>query len=146
MEDLERGPLPISAVAPAAVNASVSDGSDDDDFPADLGRGFPRRFDGYFRKGEFSNGYPGNLRKEEREGEDDKDLMGELAVEIRDFAERFVRVEKKKMEMMRETERMKLEMEDKRMEMILVSQQKTVDMISKVFGLSQKKMKMTQDL
>jgi len=73
-------------------------------------------------------------------------VAGELAPQMREFAERFVRIEEKKMEVMRENGRFRMEVENKRMQMILVSQQKTVDMISKVFASAQNRMKMTQDL
>ncbi|KAE9460780.1 hypothetical protein C3L33_07305, partial [Rhododendron williamsianum] len=71
--------------------------------------------------------------------------VGELAAEIKVFAERFIRMEHKKMEMMRETERYRMEMENKRMEMILESQRKIVDTIGRAFGSHNKKFKMAQD-
>ncbi|GLT28184.1 hypothetical protein SLA2020_031350 [Shorea laevis] len=58
----------------------------------------------------------------------------ELAVEIRRFAERFAGIERMRMEIMRETERYRMEMENKRIEMILDSQRKIVDMIARSFG------------
>ncbi|KAM7496218.1 hypothetical protein LguiA_020632 [Lonicera macranthoides] len=88
--------------------------------------------------------------EEEKENEDedeDEEEGGELAEglanEIRAFAERFVRMENKKIEMMRDTERFRMEMENKRMEMIIESQRKLVDTIHRAFS-SHKKMKMAQ--
>ncbi|XP_028126128.1 probable serine/threonine-protein kinase samkC [Camellia sinensis] len=96
--------------------------------------------------------------EEEEEGEDEEDeedvvVVGgggretvvELAAEIKAFAERLVKMESKKMEMMRETERYRMEMENKRIEMILDSQRKIVDTIGRAFGSHNKKLKMAQD-
>lgn len=59
-----------------------------------------------------------------------------LAREIRAFSERIVGVESMKMEMMKVTEKWRIEMESKRLEMILRSQHKIVDSIAKAFGSS----------
>ncbi|KAJ9176579.1 hypothetical protein P3X46_011878 [Hevea brasiliensis] len=67
-----------------------------------------------------------------------------LAGEIRAFAERIVGMERKKIEMMKETEKWRMEMENKRMEMILDSQRKIVSMISAAFG-SQGDLEMEQE-
>uniref|UniRef100_A0A7C9EW22 Uncharacterized protein n=1 Tax=Opuntia streptacantha TaxID=393608 RepID=A0A7C9EW22_OPUST len=118
---------------------------------------------GHRRLSDFEDGNLGRKRKFYEEEEDDEEaereveersnggddvnlVAGELAAQMREFAERFVRIERKKMEVMRENERFRMEVENKRMQMILVSQQKTVDMISKVFAFAQNRMKMTQDL
>lgn len=82
--------------------------------------------------------------EEEEEGGEWSDMAAELAVEIRAFSERFVKMENKKIEMMRDTERYRMEMENKRMEVILESQQKLVHTIHKAFSSSRKKMKMAQ--
>ncbi|XVE72754.1 hypothetical protein DITRI_Ditri11bG0064000 [Diplodiscus trichospermus] len=92
------------------------------------------RFSGFLRGGRR------RVRPEE-EGHNDVAFVAveeeqkgvELAVEIRRFAERFMRVEKKRMEMMQETERFRMEMENRRIEMILDSQRKIVDVISASF-------------
>ncbi|KAI3461862.1 hypothetical protein Pfo_018525 [Paulownia fortunei] len=68
----------------------------------------------------------------------------ELAAEIRGFAERFMRMENKKIEMMRETETYWMEMEKKRMEMILEAQRKIINSIGSAFG-AHKKVKMAQE-
>ncbi|GAB2282066.1 hypothetical protein Dimus_016623 [Dionaea muscipula] len=65
-------------------------------------------------------------------------LVEGFAKQMREFADSFLRMERKKMEMMRENERYRMEMENKRMEMIIVAQQKTVDLISRAFGSSKK--------
>lgn len=89
--------------------------------------------------------------EEEDEDEEEEELVAvgggveELAAEIKVFAERFIRMEHKKMEMMRETERYRMEMENKRMEMILESQRKIMDTIGRAFGSHNKKFKMAQD-
>ncbi|KAK3013417.1 hypothetical protein RJ639_010229 [Escallonia herrerae] len=81
--------------------------------------------------------------EEEEEEEEGGGVGMGLAREIKAFAESFVRVEKKKIEMMRDTERFRAEMENKRMEMILESHRKIVDTIHRAFG-SHKKTKVAQ--
>ncbi|XP_016577508.2 uncharacterized protein LOC107875339 isoform X2 [Capsicum annuum] len=81
---------------------------------------------------------------DEEEDEEDGDGSGggsELAAEIRGFAERFMRMESKKIEMMKETERYRMEMEKRRMEMILETQRSLIDTINSVVGGSHKKVK-----
>ncbi|KAJ4847590.1 hypothetical protein Tsubulata_013909 [Turnera subulata] len=68
--------------------------------------------------------------KEEAEKVKEEEEGRGLAREIRAFSERILRMERRKMEMVRETERWKLEMENKRMGMILDSQRKIVEMIA----------------
>ncbi|XWS36568.1 hypothetical protein CRYUN_Cryun20dG0095900 [Craigia yunnanensis] len=100
----------------------------------------------------FLSGGRKRVRTEE-EGDEDVAVLGvdeekkgvELAVEIRRFAERFMRMEKKRMEMMQETERFRMEMENRRIEMILDSQRKTVDLISAIFR-SNKRVKVEEEL
>ncbi|KAJ9697261.1 hypothetical protein PVL29_009172 [Vitis rotundifolia] len=72
-------------------------------------------------------------------------VVWELAGEMRAFAERFVRMETMKMEMMKETERRRMEMESRRMEMIVESQRKIVETIERALG-SNKKLKMSQEI
>ncbi|KAL6968033.1 hypothetical protein U1Q18_033837 [Sarracenia purpurea var. burkii] len=76
----------------------------------------------------------------EEEVERGRGMASQLAAEIKAFAERLVRMENKKMEMVRETQKHRMEMENKRMEMILESQRKIVDAIDRAFG-SHKKLK-----
>ena len=74
-----------------------------------------------------------------------KDVVWELAGEMRAFAESFLRMENMKMEMMKETERHRMEMENRRMEMIVESQRKIVETIGRALG-SNKKLKMSQEI
>ncbi|KAK2426535.1 trihelix transcription factor ASIL2 [Trifolium repens] len=146
MDDLERGPLPISA-RPVLHNFPISDDDDDDS-------------DGERRKkhsvrsrsmNNILNQKPVLTRQrveieiedgdEEDDDDDDEDEEGVMMVkgltaELRGFAERIVGLENRKMEMMKETERFRLEMENKRLRMILESQWKIVDSIGKAFGSS----------
>ncbi|OIT32164.1 PREDICTED: uncharacterized protein LOC109207705 [Nicotiana attenuata] len=82
----------------------------------------------------------------EEEDEENEGSVGgsELAAEIRGFAERFMRMENKKIEMMKETERYRMEMEKRRMEMILENQRNLIDTINRVVG-SHKKVKVAQE-
>ncbi|XP_071937516.1 uncharacterized protein [Coffea arabica] len=102
------------------------------------------------RKGYFQNDESDEEDEEERDEEEgleeDKEVVvgRELASEIRGFAERFMRMENKKIEMMRETERYRMEMEKKRMDMILEAQRKVVDTIGRAFG-ADKKVKMAHE-
>ncbi|KAG4171485.1 hypothetical protein ERO13_A12G212500v2 [Gossypium hirsutum] len=68
------------------------------------------------------------------------DPVDEMVSSIKLLAEGFVRMEKMKMEMLKEIEKMRMEMEMKHNEMILESQQKIVDAFSSAL-LSEKKKK-----
>ncbi|KAK7382678.1 hypothetical protein VNO80_01650 [Phaseolus coccineus] len=155
MEDLERGPLPISALAPFQ-NDTDSDPDEDGNYQND------NDGDASFLKSKSINcilserpvrmrsGERGFLRErvEEERGEDDdgdRDDVLALPAEIRAFAERFIGMESLKMEMMKETERCRLEMEKKRIQMILDSQRRIVDSIGRAFG-SNKRIKITQQI
>ncbi|KAK4720192.1 hypothetical protein R3W88_018530 [Solanum pinnatisectum] len=105
------------------------------------------------RKGYFENVGINNddddVEEEVDEEEDNEDGEGsvggsELAAEIRGFAERFMRMESKKIEMMKETERFRMEMEKRRMEMILETQRNLIDTINSVVG-SHKKVKVAHE-
>ncbi|KAE8730596.1 Sec14p-like phosphatidylinositol transfer family protein [Hibiscus syriacus] len=78
-------------------------------------------------------------------GMEEEDKRVGLAVEIKRFAERFERMERKNMEIILETERFRMEMENQRIEMVLHSQKKIVDVISATFGLN-KRVKVEEDL
>lgn len=80
----------------------------------------------------------------DEEEEEEEDPMSELASVVRSFGEGLVRVEKMKMEMMREAEKNRMEMEMKRTEMIMKSQQRIADAIADAFG-SRKKPKNSQE-
>ncbi|XP_042499731.1 protein FIP2-like [Macadamia integrifolia] len=62
------------------------------------------------------------MDEEEGEEEEGVDPISELASVVRAFGEGFVRIENMKMEMMKETEKYRVEMESKRTEMIIKSQ------------------------
>ncbi|KAL1557476.1 trihelix transcription factor ASIL2-like [Salvia divinorum] len=68
----------------------------------------------------------------------------ELAAEIRGFTERFMGMETKKIEMMQEMQRYRMEMEKKRMEMIAEAQRRMVDTIGRAFGAN-KRAKLDQE-
>lgn len=106
---------------------------------------------GYFQNDESDEEEEEEDEKDEEEGleeeeEEEKEVVvgRELASEVRGFAERFMRMENKKIEMMRETERYRMEMEKKRMDMILQAQRKVVDTIGRAFA-ADKKVKMAQE-
>ena len=81
----------------------------------------------------------------DRDDDDDDDDVLALPAEIRAFAERIIGMESLKMEMMKETERCRLEMEKKRIQMILDSQRRIVDSIGRAFG-SNKRIKITEQI
>ncbi|KAK9162752.1 hypothetical protein Syun_003654 [Stephania yunnanensis] len=84
--------------------------------------------------------------EEEEEGSGGREeVLSELAAVVRTFGEGFVRMENLKMEMMKETERYRMEMETKRTEMIMESQSRIVEMIAKALGSQQRKQKKTQE-
>jgi len=119
MDDLERGPLPIS-VRPLSV---------DDDSDGEMVKKHSAA-----RSRSILNQKPTVTLDEEDEEEG---VMAKgLTAELRSFAERIVGLENMKMEMMKETERFRLEMENKRIRMILESQWRIVESIGKAFGSS----------
>ncbi|KAI3411685.1 GTD-binding domain-containing protein [Psidium guajava] len=88
----------------------------------------------------------GAKRKREAEEEEEEEEEGgerwngrrrravwEIAGEIRGFAEKYVGMENVKMEMVRESERWRMELERKRMDLIAESQSKLLDAIAKAF-------------
>ncbi|XP_010685013.2 trihelix transcription factor ENAP1 [Beta vulgaris subsp. vulgaris] len=127
--------------------------------------GFSKTENGYVGLNKRKSYWGGNqedklgfqMEEDEEEGGDDEveeerenkgSLMGELGAQMRVFSESFVKMERKKMELMRETERFRMEMENKRIHMIHLFQHKTVELISKAFSddSSFKKMKINPDL
>ncbi|XP_076916392.1 uncharacterized protein LOC143576086 [Bidens hawaiensis] len=76
-------------------------------------------------------------------GGGEEGVAAQLAVEIKGFAEKFVKMENKKIEMIRDVERYRLEMENKRMQMILESQQMLVETVYKAFSSSLKTNKLS---
>ncbi|XP_024164417.1 uncharacterized protein LOC112171466 [Rosa chinensis] len=119
MERLEQGPMPISARRP--FSSGAKEGHFRDSTAAKRPRESAADDDGYY--GDVVDGQRGT------------EMVVELATEIRGFAKRLIGVENMRMEIMRETERCRLEMENKRIDMILQSQRKIVDSIDRAFGL-----------
>ncbi len=75
--------------------------------------------------------------EEEEEEEEEKGrgaAVSELAAEIRAFAENFIGMENRKMKMMKDTEKFRMEMENKRMDLILQSQKRILDSIQRTFA------------
>ncbi|CAK8539737.1 unnamed protein product [Lathyrus sativus] len=123
MDDLERGPLPISVRVLPHENNNYSDGE----------RGNNQNQSARSRSiHNILHQKPDDDEEEEEEGA----MATELTAELRNFAERIVGLENMKMEMMKETERFRLEMENKRIRMILESQWRIIDSIGRVFRSS----------
>lgn len=123
MDDLERGPLPIS------------DDSDGERVRKHSAARSVRSRSIHT----ILNQKPTVTRQQQPDDEEEKDegvMAKGLTAELRNFAERIVGLENMKMEMMKETERFRLEMENKRIRMILESQWRIVDSIGKAFGSS----------
>ncbi|XP_028806299.1 uncharacterized protein LOC114761141 [Neltuma alba] len=185
MDQLEKGPMPISARPLVALmpfdygdNEEENDvdvGDDDDkDNEIDERRQYGQsRSSNYFLSQRPESKYRGvpefsreqvakrrwriSEEKEEEQVEENVEelndgrmvegtgLVSGVAAEMKAFAERFIGMENLKMEMMKETERCRLEMENKRIEMIVKSQQRIVDSIGKAFGFP-KKMKISPEI
>ncbi|CAN4101315.1 unnamed protein product [Withania somnifera] len=164
MDRMERGPLPIAAHPVAMVqcqnpNQRYYDDSDSDDLDVnymDLRKNKSRSINHIVRDemdrrmGVYvtDNNRNGNSMNEKRKGyfgnvgisdEVEEEGGSELAGEIRGFAERFMRMESKKIEMMKETQRYRMEMEKRRMEMILETQRNLIDTIHSVVGSHKKR-------
>ncbi|KAJ0984539.1 hypothetical protein J5N97_002895 [Dioscorea zingiberensis] len=171
MDRLERGPLPLSSrpPLPARPGVPLSSPDDDSDDPSDgesdrggsntrsisgIMRGFPPRVPrnpNLGKRRDFDDD-----EDEDEESEDVEDSEGEvkigamagLAAVVRRFAEGFERLEKRRMEMMREVERDRMEMEARREEMVLESQRCLVESIAAAFaaaGPPAKKAKKSED-
>ncbi|GFQ02711.1 trihelix transcription factor asil2 [Phtheirospermum japonicum] len=103
-----------------------------------------RRSDGKssFRAAKTMNGKRKMYYDGDDSDEDEDDLVEEdntgLDEEMEEGSERFMRMENKKIEMMRETERYWMEMEKKRMDMILENHRKIISSIGSAFGARKK--------
>lgn len=158
MDRLERGPLPLSSRPPILARPSLpfsspdDDSSDPSDGESDRGGGSNTRSISGIMRG-FPPRVPRNpnLGKrmdfdDEEEEDDDSDdgedsgregkigAMTGLAAVVKRFAEGFERLEKRRMEMMREVERDRMEMEARREEMVLESQRCLVESIAAAFA------------
>ncbi|KAL5982244.1 hypothetical protein ACLOJK_016315 [Asimina triloba] len=102
-------------------------------------RSFPR----FSRNPRFRkrSSFAGADGEEEEEG---AGPLSELAAAVRAFGEGFVKMENMKMEIMRETEKNRMEMERKRTEMILESQRRIAESIAEMFS-AQKKAKKSSE-
>ncbi|KAK1351809.1 Trihelix transcription factor ASIL2 [Heracleum sosnowskyi] len=157
MDSMETGPFPITMMA-RRFHGNENE-SDDSDLDCNLNKS---RSINHIVKGSDCSNVERNVRdfgvlrkpkrkdfneEEDDDGEEEEEGQGtrvvtELAVQIRMFAENFVKVEQKKVQMMRETAKYQMEMENKRMKMIVEAQRKIVDTIHEAFNTSHKKMKM----
>lgn len=143
MESLERGPpLPISAPPPLALlPSSVKREIEENELEEDEDEDDEYEDDDFTRSGSGSINYilqrhtaPMKRIREEEEELEGREVDFGLAMEIRRISKRLIGVEKRKMEMMRETERCWLEMENRRIQMISNSNRKMVDAIARAFG------------
>lgn len=159
MDSLDRGPLPISALPYGQHHDEDDDVDVEDDDDDENGYGRSRSINYILRRPTIVNrfaiggdskpihSYIGSKRRreevvleqEEEEEEEvveveERGLVRGLAAEIRAFSERFIGMENMKMEMMKETERCRMEMENKRIELILEKEQRIVDSIHRAFG------------
>ncbi|XP_058777972.1 trihelix transcription factor ENAP2 [Vicia villosa] len=128
MDDLERGPLPISARAIPHEYNNYSNGERGKNHQNQSGRS--RSIHNILHQ------KPSVVDDDDDEEEEEGAMATELTAELRSFAESIIGLENMKMEMMKETERFRLEMENKRMRMILESQWRIIDSIGRVFGSS----------
>ncbi|WOK94015.1 hypothetical protein Cni_G02717 [Canna indica] len=175
MDRMERGPLPISVRPPPtshAPNVPSTDDDDDDDEEEEeeeeedrVGNN-TRSINGILREHTWGpprvsrNHVPPKRRafevEVEERGESEEDdseeeracgagAMSQLAVVVKGFSDKLLRMEKRRMELMREIEKDWMEMERKRAEMLRESQQCLLDMIADAFP-SAKKAKKSQDL
>ncbi|KAI4341600.1 hypothetical protein MLD38_026303 [Melastoma candidum] len=153
MDQLEHGPRRITDAHP--VKAARTEDDDDEEDERGFGGGRNRRVrsvDYILRRAGVVNRFAASgtdsgarvvvpeaaaeKRKRVEEGGDGKreKVMRGLAEEIRGMAEKYVGVEEVKMEMVRETERWRMDMERKRLDLIIDSQRKLVEAIAKAFG------------
>ncbi|XP_030532801.2 trihelix transcription factor ASIL1, partial [Rhodamnia argentea] len=133
--------------------AEAEDDNEDEDYDANYSKS--RSINHILRRPAMVKRFPsasagagGGKRKREAEEEEEEEeeeggerrrrgrkrrAVWEIAGEIRGFAERYVGMENVKMEMMRESERWRMELERKRMDLIAQSQTKILDAIAKAF-------------
>ncbi|WCJ38067.1 Homeodomain-like superfamily protein [Euphorbia peplus] len=142
MESLERGPMPISTRPMAEEIDQDAEGEDEfeeeeveeeeeqDEYEC---RNKSRSINHILRKPTVVNRFAdsgfgeGAVEKRKREETaEEEEMEVRIAGEIKAFTERIVGMERKKMEVMKETEKWRMEMENKRIEMILDSQRKIV--------------------
>ncbi|KAF5746312.1 hypothetical protein HS088_TW06G00483 [Tripterygium wilfordii] len=147
MESLESGPLPISARPPALVPSFVKQEVEEDELEDEEDEDdFTRTKSGSINYISRRHTVPMKRRREEEVEEEDEEEVRDvdfgLATEIRRLSKRLIGVEKRKMEMMRETERCRMAMENRRIKMILNSNRKIVDAIARAFATEEEEIKM----
>ncbi|PKA50775.1 hypothetical protein AXF42_Ash017654 [Apostasia shenzhenica] len=156
IDRMERGPIPISArpLPPAS--------SDEDEDSGEPHGSNKRSINGILREVvPWGNSRTRKKRTEEDDededdGDDDEEDveeigvgggagegLAELAAELTRFGEGYVKLERKRMEMMREMEREWMEMETRRVEMVMDAQRCLVETIAGAFS---KKAKNSEDL
>lgn len=123
-------------------NLRFSDGGGSESVMRGLRTPVVHKHKGFYQE---DNGEEEEEEEVEVEGSDDEEeeegVAVQLAAEIKGFAERFVKMENKKIEMIRDTERYRMEMENKRMEMILESRKMLLEIVNKAFSSSHKTQK-----
>ncbi|RWW34829.1 hypothetical protein BHE74_00002747 [Ensete ventricosum] len=151
MERMERGPVPItfrSPPSPPAAQSTDEDDDDDDDHEDEDAdeRSNTRSINGILRDSSWnSSRVPRSLvhpkrrgfdmvaedeeendeyesEEETAEGAGEAGTLSQMAAVVRGFGDRLVRMEKRRMELMREIKRDWMEMETKRAEMLMESQ------------------------
>ncbi|KAJ4954192.1 hypothetical protein NE237_031024 [Protea cynaroides] len=164
MDLMERGPLPIAARLISYSGDHLhrnrdDDDEEDDDDETDKSRSInhilrrppmasqypspqwssgggvgvegPPGVSRFFKNPKFRKRKSFEMDDEEKDG---VDPISELASVVRAFGEGLIRLENMKIEMMKETERYRMEMETKRAEMILDSQSRIINAIAKSLG------------
>ncbi|CAL9762115.1 unnamed protein product [Musa acuminata subsp. burmannicoides] len=171
MDRMECGPLPISArqpvpprpaSAPSTDEDEVEDEEEEEEEDERVGSN-TRSINGILREPNWGpsrvprNHVPatrralemeeGESEEEESEGEDagGNEVTSQVAAVLRGFGDGLVRMEKRRMQLMREVERDWMQMETKRAEMLRDSQRCLLDMIADALP-SSKKAKKSHDL
>ncbi|KAJ3707323.1 hypothetical protein LUZ61_011028 [Rhynchospora tenuis] len=127
MARLDRGPTPISVFPPSRHVAQANRSSDDEE-EEEVGVSKIRGVNGGVHSG---------VKKEEIEVEEEKEEVGRsggvvgMMEVVKGFGEEVSRIEKRKMEILREIEKDRMEMEMKRQKMVVETQQYLVERIAK---------------
>ncbi|XP_078163455.1 uncharacterized protein LOC144558492 [Carex rostrata] len=145
MARLDRGPTPISVFPPTrhvATSARSSDEDDDNDHEVAVSNS------------RDVNGLPhSGVAKEEEEGEEEKEEVGRggsssgggglmgMSEVVKEFGEEISRIEKRKIEILQEIEKDRMEMEMKRQKMVMETQQYLMVRIAEAVSGSTKKAK-----
>ncbi|CAL9162854.1 unnamed protein product [Musa hybrid cultivar] len=167
MDRMERGPLPLSIrppgrPPPSSALSTDEDDADDNDDEGERAGSNTRSINGILREPNWGPSKvrrnhvlpkrrnfeveEGDSEQEESEGEGASgvEAMSQLAAAMRGFSDTLVRMEKRRMELMREMERDWMEMETKRAEMLRESQRCLLDMIADAFPSFKKAKKLLE--